>query len=95
MTTSRFIAFLQEILTMVDLNDEYSVALAKNAILATIGLARASQKTDFMTGRIMRSVELHLEELLRQAADFAGKPGDHIGNEQKRRKLEAMFFPHC
>jgi hypothetical protein len=95
MSTSRFICYLQEILTIAASDYRYSAALAKNAILSTIGLALASEKTDFRTARIMRSVETRLEELLANATDFAGKPGDQLGNQQKRRRLEAMFSPYC
>ena len=80
---------------MVDPDNRYSVALAKNAILSTISLTLASEKTDFRTARIMRAVELRLDSLLSNAADFAGTPGDQLGNQQKRRRLEAMFSPSC
>ena len=95
MTTTRFIHYLQEILTMVDPKDKYSVVLARNALSTTIGLALGSQKADSRTSRLMREAERQFDYLVKHADEYAGQPGDFAGNEQKRRRLEMVLSPYC
>ena len=95
MSLANFISYLQQLLSMVDPKNKYSVGLAKNALSATIALARASKKADPITIRAMVSAEKEFENLVEHAEDFAGVPGKFKENEQKRHRLEMMLVPHC
>lgn len=95
MSLKNFIAYLQQLLTMIDPLNEYSVALAKNALSATIALAEVSGKADMPTRRAMRGAEAKFRYLAEHAQDFAGTPGNYKENEQKRQRLEMVVYPHC
>ena len=95
MSLKNFIAYLQQLLSMIDPEDKYSIALAKNALAATIALAKASGKADPITLRTMTRAEDDFNYLVRNAKDFAGVPGKYLENEQKRHRLEMALTPHC
>lgn len=95
MSLANFISYLQQLLSMVDPKNKYSIGLAKNALSATISLARASGKADPITIRAMVSAEYEFQNLVEHAKDFAGSPGKYKENEQKRKRLEMMLVPHC
>lgn len=95
MSSRNFILYLQQLLTMLDPKNEYSIALAKNALTTTIALAEVSGKVDPKTLRAMHTAEKQFQELALHAKDFAGKPGHFEENEQKRRRLEMFLFPYC
>jgi len=95
MSFKNFIMYLQQILTMVDPKNEYSIALAKTALSSTISLAIASGKVDAPTIRLMRGAEEKFNYLVNHTKDFAGIPGQYLQNEQKRKRLEMFLYPHC
>ncbi len=95
MSLNNFISYLQQILTMVDPKDKYSIALAKSALMSTIALAEASGKVDFQTQRAMRLAEMKFEQLVENAADYAGKPGKYEENERKRNRLKMSIACTC
>lgn len=95
MSFKNFIMYLQQILTMVDPKNEYSIALAKTALSSTISLAVASGKVDAPTIRVMRGSEDKFIYLVNHTKDFAGVPGQYLQNEQKRKRLEMFLYPHC
>ncbi len=95
MSLSNFIAYLQQLLTMVNPRDEYSVDMAKKALEATVALAFMSRKADPITLRAMRHAVDKFSNLTKHAGDFAGKPGHFKENEQKRRRLESVIMTHC
>ena len=95
MSIKNFIAYLQQLLSMIDPDNDYSVALAKSALTATVALVEASGKVDGMTRRTMRAALHAFNSLAEHAEDFAGTPGMYKENEQKRQRLEMMLYPHC
>lgn len=95
MSLKNFIIYLQQLITMLDPKNEYSVALAKSALSSTIALVRASGKADALTVRAMVHAEDEFRYLVEHAKDFAGVPGYFKENEQKRQRLEMMLIPHC
>lgn len=95
MSLENFLSFLQQIITMTNPKDTASVALAKNAVVSVIALARSSEKVDALTWRVMNEAEMLLEQLLRHQDDFAGKPGDYVGNKNKRHRLLNVLRPGC
>lgn len=95
MSFGNFMMFLQQLLTMVEKKDEYSIALARSILQSTIALAKASGKVDGMTLRTMMMTVNRFDNLVQHAEEFAGKPGDISGNEQKRRRLEMTLRPGC
>lgn len=95
MSLENFLSFLQQIITMTDPDDTASVALAKNAVVSVIALAHSSKKVDALTWRVMYAAEMRLEQLLRHKEDFAGKPGDYVGNQNKRHRLLNVLRPGC
>ncbi len=95
MTFDNFLSYLQQLLTMVDPEDRSSIELAKKALSATIRLAIESGKVDSITRRFMRRVESHFDQLVANADDFAGKPGEYLENARKRSRLEMALHSHC
>ena len=95
MTLSNFLSFLQQLLSMIEPRDKYSVALAKNALSATVALARESGKADAETVRAMVRAEEEFEYLAENARDFIGRPGEYNENEKRRRRLSMMLIPSC
>lgn len=95
MSLDNFISYLQQILSMINPKDKYSVALGKSALSTTIALAISSEKVDPLTHRTMMRAEDQFEFLAQSAKDFAGKPGDFDGNEKRRRRLLMSITPSC
>ena len=95
MSINNFLSYLQQILTMINPKDKYSVALGKSALSATIALAIASGKIDMETRRAMMIAENRFEYLAGNAEDFAGKPGDLVMNRKRRRRLLMVLTPGC
>ena len=95
MSLNNFISYLQQILSMVNPKDKYSVALGKSALSATIALAMASEKIDYQTERAMMLAEHQYDQLVENAKDFAGKPGKFEENEKRRRRLLMAISPGC
>ena len=95
MSLNNFISFLQQILTMVNSNDKYSVAFGKSVLSSTIAFAVASEKIDYRTERIMWSAECRFNFLVENAKDYSGKPGNYHENEKRRRRLLMTLEPSC
>lgn len=95
MSLKNFIAYLQQILSMIDPKDAYSVALGKSALSATIELAKASEKIDGLTYRSMIIAEEEFNNLVLNAKDYVGKPGKYEENEKRRRRLMMTIVPSC
>ena len=95
MSLNNFISYLQQILSMIDPKDYYSVALGKTALSATIALAMASGKVDALTEHAMMRAEGQYFCLAENAKDFSGKPGKFEENERRRRRLLMTLSPGC
>ena len=95
MSLNNFISYLQQILSMIDPNDPYSVALGKTALSATIRLAEVSEKAGPQTIRAMRIAENQFQYLAENAKDFAGTPGRYEENERRRHRLLMTVSPSC
>ncbi len=95
MSMSNFLSYLQQLLSMLDPKDKYSVALAKNALSATFELARISGKADPMAIRAMWRALDEFESLAENASDFIGTPGEYEENEKRRRRLRSVVYPSC
>lgn len=95
MSLENFLSFLQQLITMTDPDDAASVALAENALTAVIALAHTSKTVDPLTARAMHKAHMRLNGFLRHKDEFAGKPGDYMGNQHKRYRLRSMLSPEC
>ena len=95
MSLNSFIAYLQQLLSMVNPDNDHLIVIAKEALSATIALAEASGKIDSVTRRTMDRAEYQFDYLIEHARDFAGVPGRFKENEQKRQGLKMMLVPHC
>ena len=95
MSLNNFLSYLQQILSMIDPKNKYSVELGKSALSATIALAVASEKIEGQTERIMRAANTMFEYLAENAKDFAGKPGRYDENERRRQRLLMTLSPRC
>lgn len=95
MSYDNFLSYLQQLLTMVESKNAYSVALAKSALSQTIALARISGKTDALTLRTMLMAERQFENLSEHRADFAGVPREYEENRIRRRRLGQVLRPGC
>lgn len=95
MSYDNFLSYLQQLLTMLDANNQYSVTMAKSALELTVSLAELSNKIDRRTHVIMREAISCFDHLVRTAEDYAGKPGEYEENEMKRRRLELVLRPGC
>ena len=95
MSKDNFLSYLQQLLTMVDPENSYSVALAQAALDATVELVRASAKADSLTVRIMVNAQHEFRYLTSHQKDYAGVPGEYRENEQKRRRLGLILQPGC
>ena len=95
MSIDNFISYLQQLLSMIDPKDKYSLALAKSALTSTVNLAIASGRIDAQTHRAMVTAVNIFDFLAENAADFAGKPGKYLENEKRRHRLLMSISPSC
>lgn len=95
MSLESYIKLYQELLTMVDPENPYSVEQAENILRQILFMARISQKADALTIRCMHAGAHEFSAIVRHRDDFAGKRGDFHGNEAKRQRLMHMLGPHC
>ena len=95
MSINNFLSYLQQLLTMINPKDKYSVALGKSALSATIALAEASGKIDMETRHAMMMAKHQFEYLAENAEDFSGKPGNLVMNRKRRRRLLMVLMPGC
>ena len=95
MTFENFLSYLQQLLTMVDSENEYSIALAHSALKSTIDLASISGKADPITVRSMEIAEMEFYSLAKHRGDFIGVPGEYEMNARRRRNLGLTIRPSC
>ena len=95
MTESNFLSYLQQLLSMIKKDDEYSVALAYTALTATIQLVHASGKADGRTYRSMMRAKMEFQYLADHCDEFAGIPGEFKENQRRRSRLLQMIRPGC
>ncbi len=95
MSLNNFLSYLQQLLSMIDPKNEYSVALAKGALSSTVALAIASGKIDGQTERVMRAANTMFEYLAENTKDYAGKPGKYDENERRIHRLLMSLSPSC
>ena len=95
MSEQNFLSFLQQILTMVDPENIESVEMGRMALSAVIRLAKSSEKVNGITLRMMYRAQRDYDDLVANADHFAGKPGQYLENEQKRRRLANAIRPGC
>ena len=95
MSMDNFLSYLQQLLTMVDSRDDYSISLAKTALTAVFGLAKSSGKADSIVLRAMMIAEREFEYIVEHKADFVGVPGEYQNNKVKRQRLAHMVTPGC
>lgn len=95
MSMDNFLSFLQQLLTMVEPENESSVALAKAALTSVVGLAQSSGKADSITMRAMMIAERKFEYLVSHREDYAGVLEAYRNNQIKRQRLKNMIMPSC
>ena len=95
MSYERFIELLQMLITMTDPQNEEQVLNAKNILKNLLELAEDSGMADAQTIRVMHEAYVEFNLFLHRKADFAGKPGDVMGNKAKRNRLAMMLRPGC
>ncbi len=95
MSKNNFLSYLQQLLTMVDPLNPYSVGLVKTSLAAIIALAKGSGMADGITMRLMMGAEARLQYLIQHADEFTGRPGEYEENMHKRKRLEQVCYPHC
>lgn len=95
MSLDNFLSFLQQLLSMVDSKNKYSIALAKVSLNSTVDLAIASGKVNALTHRVMYAAKEEFDDLVRNANDFAGKPGEYEENRNRRQRLLLVLRPGC
>ena len=95
MSLKSFLIYLQQLLTMVDSTNPYSVELAKSALRETFVLAKLSEMADGFTLRSMKNALDTFDQLVRNRDQFAGVPGEFQENEKKRRRLGMVLGPRC
>lgn len=95
MTMENFLSYLQQLLSMVSMNNRESVVLAEAALENTIALAVNSGKVDPVTLRAMRTAQGKFHYLMMHKADFEGKPGQYLENRKRRQRLSNFIVPGC
>ncbi len=70
MTQKEFIEFLQKLLALVDVRNDCSIALAKNALQAMVTLALDTRKVDKTTETMMKSAVDDFDNLLQNREQF-------------------------
>ena len=95
MSLNSFLIYLQQLLTMTDSTNPYSVELAKSALRETSVLAKLSNMADGFTLRTMKNALDTFDQLVMNRDQFAGVPGEFQENEKKRRRLGMVLGPRC
>ena len=95
MSLDNFLSYLQQLLTMVDSRNPYSVELAKAALRETFVLAKLSETADGFTLRTMSMALESFDHLALNRDQFAGVPGEYQENQKKRKRLGMMLVPRC
>ena len=70
MTQKEFIEFLQKLLALVDVRNDCSIALAKNALQAMVTLSLDTRKVDKTTETMMKSAVDDFDNLLQNREQF-------------------------
>ena len=95
MSLQSYIRLYQELLTMVDPNNPYSIEHALGILRQILFMAEQSKMANAETIEYMDAGIYQFEYLAKHHDNFAGKPGDFHGNEAKRQRLMHMLIPHC
>lgn len=95
MSEFNFLSFLQQLLTMVDPKNPYSIATAKTALESVCTLANESGKAGAVVIREMDAAIHIFERLVDHREDFAGRAGEIDENKNKRARLRNVLFPSC
>lgn len=95
MSLNNFLSYLQQLLTMVDKNNPYSVGLVKASLSSTIALAKGSHMIDGYVRRVMAGAEKQIDMLILHSDDFKGVPGQYEENAHRRKRIELICYPHC
>lgn len=90
MSEENFLSFLQQLLTMVELEDADSIALTETALTSVTQLANLSGKTDAFTLFLMVNAVRKFDYLLENKDYFAGVPGEIFTNRNKRKLLKEI-----
>lgn len=72
MTQKEFIAYLQQLLTLVKPGDACSEALARTALLSMVTLAMETGKVDRTTTTMMKNAVDDFDSLLKNRSEFIG-----------------------
>ena len=95
MSEEGFLLFLQEIITMTDKKNAYSIAYGKNLLKQLADFAILSKKVDPVTYRMMMEAIRSFDFIMENKGDFAGVPGDYHRNQAMRNRLAMMLRPGC
>ena len=95
MSLDNFLSYLQQLLTMLDSSNPYSVELAKAALRETYVLAKLSGMADGITLRAMHEALERFDHFAETRDHFAGVRGEYQENQKKRKRLALMLVPGC
>ena len=95
MSLDSFLSYLQQLITMVDPEDPYSVDLAKDALDATVEITLKSQMASQVVQDVMKEARREFQFIVKHKDSYAGVPGDLIMNGIKRRRLGTILRPGC
>ncbi len=95
MSQEGFMLFLQEIITMTDKNNPYSIAYGKNLLKQLADFVILSEKVDSITYGMMMGAIRRFDFIMENKENFAGIPGDYQRNQAMRNRLAMMLRPGC
>ena len=95
MSLDSFLSYLQQLITMVDPEDPYSVDLAKDALDATVEITLKSQMASQVVQDVMKEARREFQFIVKHKDSYARVPGDLIMNGIKRRRLGTILRPGC
>lgn len=91
MSTHNFLSYFQQLLTMVESGNPYSVALARTALNTTVEMARLSRQSDEKTLRLMMKVQSQFDYFLQHRKEYMRIPDNHEENSKRRRMISKKF----
>lgn len=94
MNKRQYLDFLQQVLTLVDINNSESVEKAKRIINDVCELKLQAGGYDRFTLQIMRESTRKIDLLLMHRDDFM-VGSDRDSTLHNRRRLELVLRPHC
>ena len=93
MTQSNFIFLLQQILTVTDKDNTYSVAFGKSVLESVISMAEASDKCSQQTKKVMTMALGCFDFLAQHADEYAFVQGEDEENAKKFQLLDNAVDP--